>query len=347
MAKYKAGIVGIGSIAALSYGEPGEAAPYNHAGGLAGSDRVELVAVSDLVADRQERFRAKWGPTFPDVRTYDSGAEMLAAETLDIVAVCVKGPDHFYVMKQVLDAGPRAIFLEKPPTCSLAEMDELLAVAREKNIPVTVSYSRHWSPKVMRMERLVADGLIGEVLTVVGYVGGNVLSFASHVTDQICQFAGYDPTAVFARGQVPDLPADAPDGYEGEPTLDAMHIEFANGVVGMQVGRLGKGTDSFCCEVFGTKGMARSGIYIAPYAQGADGKPIDLGEYDFPPDKSVFTVAYGQIADHLDGGPLPACTNENFVTVHEVSLAAVESILTGQRIPLPNANRTRRLFANG
>jgi len=347
MAKYKAGIIGIGSIAALSYGEPGDAAPYNHAGGLAGSDCVELAAVSDLVRDRQERFRAKWGPTFPDVNYYDSGAEMLAAEQFDIVAVCVKGPDHYQVMKETLAAAPKAIFLEKPPTCSLAEIDELTAEARERGIGVTVSYSRHWSPKVLRMAELIRDGLIGEVLTVVGYVGGHVLSFASHVTDQICQFAGYCPTAVFARGRAGELPGEAPSGYEPEPTLDAMHVEFANGVVGVQLGRLGKGTPSFCCEVFGTEGMARTGIYIEPYAQGPDGEPLDLSQRGFPPEISVFTVAYGQIAAHLDGGPLPACTNDEFATVHEIGFAAIESILTGRRIELPNTHRARRVFANG
>jgi predicted dehydrogenase len=40
--------------------------------------------------------------------------------------VCVRGPHHFEVMKQVLKARPRVVFLEKPPTCSLAEMDELM-----------------------------------------------------------------------------------------------------------------------------------------------------------------------------------------------------------------------------
>ncbi|HUS90583.1 MAG TPA: Gfo/Idh/MocA family oxidoreductase [Phycisphaerae bacterium] len=347
MAKRRAGIIGIGSIAALSYGEPDDAAPYNHAGGLAASDRVELVAVADLLKDKQERFGAKWGPTFPHVRTYDSGAEMLAAEELDVVAVCVRGPDHYAVMKETLAAAPKAIFLEKPPTCSLAQADELLAEGAAKGIPITVSYSRHWSPKVLRMEQLVKEGLIGEVLTVVGYVGGTVLSFASHVTDLICQFAGYCPTAVFAHGRVPELPAEARPGHGPEPTLDSMQIEFDNGVAGVQIGRLGKGTPSFHCEVFGTEGMARAGIYIETYAQGADGKPIDLSQRGIPPEVSVFTVAYGQIADCLDGGPLPDCTNGNFLTVHEIGFAAVESILTGRRIELPNANRARLIFANG
>lgn len=347
MAKCKAGIIGIGSIAALSYGEPGEEAPYNHAGGLAASEAVDLAAVADLTKDRQEKFRAKWGPTFPHVRYYDSGARMLAAEAFDVVAVCVRGPDHYGVMKEALEAGPRAIFLEKPPTCSLAEMDELMGIARRKQIAVTVSYSRHWCPHVLRLEALVGDGLIGEVQTVVGYVGGHILSFASHVTDLICQFAGYCPTAVFARGHVPDLPADAPGGYEAEPTLDAMHIEFANGVVGVQVGRPGKGAGAFHVEVFGSEGMVRAGIYTPPFGLDAEGGAIDFSRHAMPANASVFTVAYEQIAAHLAGGPLPACTNEDFVTVHEIGLAAIESILTDRRIRLPNTSRTRRIFANG
>jgi hypothetical protein len=126
-----------------------------------------------------------------------------------------------------------------------------------------------------------------------------------------------------------------------------MQIEFADGVVGVQLGRLGKGAPTFCCEAFGTQGMVRSGIYIEPYAQGADGKVIDLSRHGFPPEISVFTVAYGQIADHLDGGPVPSCTNDDFAAVHEIGFAAVESILRHKRVELPNANRTRRIFANG
>ncbi len=347
MAKLKAGLIGAGSIAGMSYGEPGDDAPYNHAGGLARCERVELVAVADLQPEQQEAFRRKWAPTFPDLRYYDSGAEMLEAEAFDIVGVCVRGPDHFAVMEETLAAAPRAIFLEKPPTSSLEQMDALLGEAGRREIGITVSYTRHWSPKVMRMAELVAEGLIGEVRTVVGYVGGNVLSFASHVTDQICQFAGYCPRAVFARGRVPELPAEAPAGYEPEPTLDAMQIEFDNGVVGMQVGQIGQGRGGFHCEVLGTEGLVRSGIYIDPEAFDASGEPIDLSARGFPPQRSPFTVAYDQIAAGLEGGPPPACTDERFAIVHEIGFAAVESILSDRRIELPNSHRSRLIFANG
>jgi len=340
---YTVGLIGLGSIAE-GYGNPDDPNSYCHIAGIIHNPRVELAAVADLDRDRRDNFRARWGALLPPgYREYASAAEMLAAETLDIVAVCVRGPHHFAVMQEVLQAGPRAIFLEKPPTCSLAEMDEMTALAQAKGIPVTVSYSRHWAPHVLRLQELVAGGLIGEVQQVVGYCGHSFLSFASHTTDLICQFAGYCPTAVFARGKVPE--GDVPEGYEPEPNVDLMTIEFANGVLGTQIGANGE-HGTFYCDVIGTEGLVRAGIYIPPFARTKDG-PVDLAALGMPDNASVFTVAYGQIADWLEGGPRAHCTDADWVTVHEIGFAGIESVLTDQRITLPSQRRERKIWANG
>jgi len=340
---YRVGIVGIGAISALQWGNPGDVAPYNHAGGIHQSNRVELAAVADLSAERQAAFHHKWGACFPRTNTYDTIAAMCAAEDLDIISVCVRGPHHFAVTMEVIEARPRAIFLEKPPTCSLREMDELVAAARAAGIPITVSYSRHWAPAVLRMEQLVKGGLIGNVEMVVGYCGGTFLSFASHTTDLICQFAGYRPTAICARGVVE---GEGPNGYEPEPSLTSVVVEYENGVVGVQIGRPGE-HGSMYCDVTGTEGRARVGMYIPPFACDKQGQPIDLAPHGMPGNASPFKGAYDQIAAHLDGGPPPACTDEDWIAVHEIGFAAIESALTDKRVPLPNANRTRRIFANG
>ncbi len=341
---YSVGLIGLGAIAAMEWGAPGDKAPYNHAGGIAGSERVRLAAVADLMPERHDAFQRKWGASFPDVKHYSDAVTMCASERLDIIAVCVRGPHHFAVLRDVIAARPRAIFLEKPPTCSLAEMDAVVSAADAAGIPITVSYSRHWAPSVLWMEKLVKDGLIGEVTRVIGYCGGTLLSYASHTTDLICQFAGYQPTAVYARGTVP--PKQLPAGYEPEPSLTDMMIDFSNGVTGLQVGVDGE-YGSFYCDVIGTEGRARAGIYTPPYACSKKGAAIDLAQYGLPENASPFTVAYDQIAAHLDGGPLPACTGADWEMVHEVGFAAIESILTGARVTLPNANRTRRVHADG
>ncbi|MEI6502858.1 MAG: Gfo/Idh/MocA family oxidoreductase, partial [Armatimonadota bacterium] len=187
---YNVGVIGLGWIAE-GYGSPEDPNSYCHVGGILPSDRVRLAAVADLDAAKRESFQTKWGAAFPEVKYYDTSAGLLDSGECDIIAVCVRGPHHFSVMQDVIAAGPKAIFLEKPPTCSLAEMDAMVAAAQAKSIPITVSYSRHWAPHVLRLQELVQSGFIGEVQMVVGYTGHSFLSFASHTTDLICQFSGY------------------------------------------------------------------------------------------------------------------------------------------------------------
>jgi len=336
------GIVGVGSIAAF-YGKPGDAAPYCHAGGINQTDAVDLLGVADLDRERLDRFRTQWGGCFPDVAYYEGSTAMFADRDLDIIAVCTRGPHHYATTMEAIAAGPRAIFLEKPPSCSLQEMDEMFAAAKAKGIPITVSYSRHWAPHVLRLQELVRDGLVGDVHTVVAYTGGVFLSFASHVTDLICQFAGYAPKAITAVGTVDK---QGRDDYEAEPSLRRAVIEFDNGVTGLHIGQASE-NGGFYADVFGTGGRLRAGIYTPPFVAGKDNKPVDLARLGMPENASPFKRAYEQIAAHLDGGPLPHCTDDDAIAVNELGFGGIESLHTGLRIELPNTNRTRKVYANG
>lgn len=340
----RVGIIGLGQIAA-AYGSPEDAAPYTHAGGINRSDRVELAAVADFSESARLKFQKKWGEYFPDVHYYSKTATLLEEEDLDIVALCVRGPHHYPVLLEVLEARPRAVFLEKPPTCSLQEMDAVVSRARDLNIPITVSYSRHWGPHVLRMADLVRDGLFGEVQSVVGFCGKAFLSFASHTTDMICQFAGYDPVAVYARGTIPEV--DVPEGYEPEPFLSSITIEYASGKIGTQVGSPDPYGNYFSCIVEGSEGRAYIPFYGDPAAWDKDGQPLGPETLAIPENRSPFQVAYEQIANYLEGGSLPDCTNDDFVKVHEIGFAGIESLFTNQRVELPNTNRQRLVFANG
>lgn len=65
------------------------------------------------------------------------------------------------------------------------------------------------------------------------------------------------------------------------------------------------------------------------------------------PHKSLFKVAYEQIAAYLDGGPLPHCSGKDYLAVNERGFATLESDRTGRRIEIPSPHRTRLIYANG
>lgn len=135
-----------------------------------------------------------------------------------------------------------------------------------------------------------------------------------------------------------------PMGYEPEPLLDNMVIEYSNGITGYHIGEYNDFWGLYC-DIFGTAGRVRvqsDNINVSGF-RGFD-KAINISDFNLPEKKSVFTVAYEQIADYLEGGPKPHCTDEDWITVHEIGFAGIESIHTKKRIQLPNQKRDRKIF---
>ena len=333
---YRVGLIGLGNIAAR-YSKPDEPFPYSHAGGIRLTEGVELVAGADPNETQRREVGAEWGIQ----GLYPSAADMLAAEKLDVAAVCAKGPLHYELALQVIEAGVPVLFLEKPAGCSLNEVDAVVRAAKERGTRVIVSHTRHWGPHMLELARRIREGLVGEVLSVTSYCPGGILGFAVHNVDMLCQFAGYDPVGVFARTTAS---ADSvPDGYEPEVHVNAAMARFAGGVNGFLVGDNGK-RPSFAVEVMGSDGFARIGFYTPPEIFDADAKPVELA---IPENKSPFQVAYEQIVAYLDGGDPPDCGPDQFVPVNELAFGMIESGARDEYITLPNARRVRKIYCMG
>jgi len=117
----------------------------------------DLVAVCDLVPEKARSAAKRFGApeSFTDI-------EML----LDRVApdgVCVCGPPqmHFEVSRQVLRRGI-PVFTEKPPGSTLAQTEELLALAREKHTWGMVAFMKRFAPaNVVAKEYMAGDAFGG------------------------------------------------------------------------------------------------------------------------------------------------------------------------------------------
>ena len=81
----------------------------------------------------------------------------------DVAAVYISAtPEHthFPMAKDSLLAG-KHVFLEKPIALTLAEADELIALARTKNLKFTIGYSQRFSPKYAYVRKCLRGGTIG------------------------------------------------------------------------------------------------------------------------------------------------------------------------------------------
>lgn len=161
----RAGMVGLGMIFDETYRPFFEQA---HARGiydpLFGVCQVPLVAVASKTGSRAEAFRAASAGKVASFQSYkepDSIGQLLKS---DVDFVCVASPDdrHFAASKAVLEA-KKHLLVEKPSVLSLAELDELEALARQNGVLAKVVYHKLLDPDHKKLRTLVVDGELKHV----------------------------------------------------------------------------------------------------------------------------------------------------------------------------------------
>ncbi len=120
MSRIPAGVVGVGKLGA------------EHARLLAQSDAFELEGVHDRSAARAETVAHTWSvPAFPEAETL--------LDRVDAVVIAVPTPAHHEVATAAIRAGCHAL-VEKPLAASIAEADQILALAEEKDVVLGVGH---------------------------------------------------------------------------------------------------------------------------------------------------------------------------------------------------------------
>ncbi len=96
---------------------------------------------------------------------YDNHAALIADPAVDLVLVTVKVPHHLELVQAAL-AGGKMVFCEWPLGNGLDEARALAAQARQLGIRCGIGLQARSAPAVCYVRDLVADGFIGEVLSV-------------------------------------------------------------------------------------------------------------------------------------------------------------------------------------
>jgi predicted dehydrogenase len=98
-------------------------------------------------------------------KSYGDYRELIADPGVDVVYVATPHSSHHAVAREALLAG-KAVLCEKPITVSLADAEDLVALARERGVFLMEAMWTRFNPLVRKMRQLVADGVIGEIRSV-------------------------------------------------------------------------------------------------------------------------------------------------------------------------------------
>ncbi len=101
---------------------------------------------------------------FPDVGVAKSIDEVLADDEIDLVSICSPSATHHELAIKSLRAN-KHILVEKPFTSSVAEAEEIIALAIEKNKVVCVFQNRRFDGDFRTVRKVVDSGVLGDLIS--------------------------------------------------------------------------------------------------------------------------------------------------------------------------------------
>lgn len=115
-----------------------------------------------VICDASEQRLRHMQRLHPDVATTNKFEDLLKDPELEAVVIATPVRFHFEMAKACLYAG-KHVFIEKPMARTVAEGEELVALAERQGLVIMVGHTFLFSPAVRRMKEIIDSGDIGEL----------------------------------------------------------------------------------------------------------------------------------------------------------------------------------------
>lgn len=160
-------------------------------------ERIDLVAVCDVVAERAKATAAQFG--VPDA--YADPEDVFARSDVELVLIITPIPYHYPLTMRALAAG-KHVYVQKTMATTFAEAQEMIAAARERGLTLVAAPGQMLAPAMQKMKALVDSGALGKVYWAWGSTGGWAHDFepTRHGSDVM---TAIDPSWYYKRGGGP------------------------------------------------------------------------------------------------------------------------------------------------
>jgi predicted dehydrogenase len=244
--------LGVGVLGAHAWAEKA------HLPGFAACERVDLVAICDVLP---ERARAM-AEMFKIRKVYRDHRELIADPDVRMVDVCTPTDTHVALSEAVIAAG-KHVLCEKPIARDARAAFALARAAADRKLRSKVGFTFRYSPALRQIRSWIEDGTIGEVFHIHGLeqnsqfldpdfplrqvpegadfnaeqpIPQSIVGYGSHLVDLMRWMGGeFGAVAATMRNYVPERVVR---GYQGRQRINVEDgtvalVEFASGAQGM------------------------------------------------------------------------------------------------------------------
>ena len=186
--------------------------------------------VTWCVDQRPDR-RALAHRRYPALQVSDNANTVLNDPAVDAVVIATPVSTHYPLAKRALECG-KHVFVEKPMTGSVAEAEELVALAQQQGRLLMVDHTFIYTGAVRKMKEIVAAGNVGDI-----YYFDSVrvnLGLFQHDTDVLWDLAPHDLSIL--THLIPEMPKyvtaiGADHTGSGLADVAYMTVQYANNLL--------------------------------------------------------------------------------------------------------------------
>jgi len=170
------------------------------------SDANIYFNVTDIVERDPER-RKRALEEIPGCRVWESPSDLYGRKDIDLVVNSTYSDEHYEVTKDLLENGFNVV-VEKPFARNQYECDNLIRIAKEKNLKLGVFQQSFFAPYYVKAKELTESGKLGEIqqidITFSGFsrrwdwqtaqtkMGGNIYNTGPHPIGFALGFLDFD-----------------------------------------------------------------------------------------------------------------------------------------------------------
>lgn len=307
-----------------------------------------VIALADVAGERARALAGEVAAKGGNALDMTVG-ELLARPDIALVVISTTNESLASLALSAIGAG-KHVLLEKPAARSVAELDEVIAAARDKGVLVRVGFNHRFHPAVLKARELFESGEVGEMMFIraryghggrVGYEkewrserarsgGGELIDQGVHIIDLARMFMGEFKTVegfaanYFWGGEVED------NGF--------MLLRTAENRAAFLHASCTEWKNMFSMEIYGKKGKIQieglGGSYgvesVTLYSMLEEMGPPDTRKWEYPRGDDSWRIELREFAEDARFGRTPSPSAEDA----RAALVVVEEIYRKSGLPV-------------
>ncbi|MEF1213420.1 Gfo/Idh/MocA family oxidoreductase, partial [Vibrio alginolyticus] len=116
------------------------------------------LTLSAISSRQQEAVQNDW----PDAKWFSDANTLLDDSDAELVIITAPNDVHYELAKRALNNGKHVI-VEKPFVTRIEDGNELIALAEEKGLVLSVFHNRRWDGDFLTVKSLIEQGKLGDI----------------------------------------------------------------------------------------------------------------------------------------------------------------------------------------